>query len=420
MRRAVDPGQCANRPRTAPIRRRLLLSCAVAACSSGSDDGRSADDGVQVRDSAGIRIVENKRAVWRAATGWRVAAEPSLTIGAVDGDSVYLLSRVNGAARLSDGRIVVADGGSSQLRFFDSTGRFLTAAGRSGEGPGEFEFLNRVWRRPGDSLAVTDRSPRVSYFGPDGRYVRAVHVRPSEELRVANVVGIATDGTMLAIGGSRGFGAADAGRVLYDTIQLYRLTPTGAGGGLLARLPGQERWGLRAGSSTSFPFLPFSPPTAYAAGADQFAMGAGRSPEVGVWNHQGKLVRIVRWSAERRAVTRALLDQYRAHELEGEGDPNERRRVEQFLAEAPVADTLPVYQSLLVDDSGHLWVEAYRPPWEREPTWEVFAPDGRWLGRIRTPVRLRILHIGGDFVLGRWRDENDVEHVRLYPLVRRQ
>jgi hypothetical protein len=40
------------------------------------------------------------------------------------------------------------------------------------------------------------------------------------------------------------------------------------------------------------------------------------------------------------------------------------------------------------------------------------------LGVIETPERFTIHQIGDDFVLGSWADELDIEHVRLYQLIK--
>src|SRR5688500_11012726 len=93
---------------------------ALGGCPS-RDEGTS---NVTRRDSAGIAIVESSRAMWDGSEVWTVDTAATVSIGAVAGEAPYLLNRVAGATRLPDGRVVVADGGSSQLRFFDSTGAF--------------------------------------------------------------------------------------------------------------------------------------------------------------------------------------------------------------------------------------------------------------------------------------------------------
>ena len=106
-----------------------------------------------VRDSAGIRIIENARPPEGSRLRWRVGPEPAVTIGAADGEEPYLFQHAIGATRLSDGRIVVADYGSMELRIFDgASGTHLTTLGGVGEGPGEYGGLMDVERLPNDSI----------------------------------------------------------------------------------------------------------------------------------------------------------------------------------------------------------------------------------------------------------------------------
>src|SRR5687768_7405175 len=51
---------------------------------------------------------------------WRVSARPTLQIGEADGDSAYLFHKAVSSLRLADGRIVVLNSGSNQLRIFDA------------------------------------------------------------------------------------------------------------------------------------------------------------------------------------------------------------------------------------------------------------------------------------------------------------
>ena len=69
-----------------------------------------------VRDSAGVTIVENGRPAPDSRLGWQVSATPTVSIGVSEGDPNYELFGVTGATRLSDGRTVVANGGSNELK----------------------------------------------------------------------------------------------------------------------------------------------------------------------------------------------------------------------------------------------------------------------------------------------------------------
>lgn len=69
---------------------------------------------------------------------WRLSNEPALVIGGADEREGYLLHHVVGAVRLGDGRIVIANLSSLELKYYDPEGRHLFDAGGKGEGPGEF------------------------------------------------------------------------------------------------------------------------------------------------------------------------------------------------------------------------------------------------------------------------------------------
>jgi hypothetical protein len=101
-----------------------------------------------------------------------LACQPDVTIGAVDGDVPCNLSGVTDAIRLSDGTIVVADGSSGQVRYFDGNGR-LRSVGQRGRGPEEFQWLRRIFLVGGDTLAACDPFQfRITVFAPDGALVR--------------------------------------------------------------------------------------------------------------------------------------------------------------------------------------------------------------------------------------------------------
>ena len=93
----------------------LLVIITFAAC--GSDTGRGSD--TIVRDSAGIRIVENTTPLWQPGQEWRLSAEPVVDIGSVSAGEEYELFQVWSPVRLSNGSIVVVNGGSQELRFYE-------------------------------------------------------------------------------------------------------------------------------------------------------------------------------------------------------------------------------------------------------------------------------------------------------------
>jgi hypothetical protein len=88
-----------------------------------------------------------------------------------------LLSEFFVLDRDSKGRFLTIGAGNDQLIVFDSTGRFQTALGRRGDGPGEFggaEGVREVRIGAGDTIYALDGRRKVHIFSPSYRYVREV------------------------------------------------------------------------------------------------------------------------------------------------------------------------------------------------------------------------------------------------------
>ncbi len=113
----------------------------------------------------------------RQSSAWQVDSTPLLLLGSSDGDPTYELQRVSGAIRLSDGRIVVANSGTNELRFFSPDGALLGAKGRKGAGPGEYSGRMTLTVIDGDSLVIWDGGElRFSLLDSQGQFVRLMDV----------------------------------------------------------------------------------------------------------------------------------------------------------------------------------------------------------------------------------------------------
>ncbi len=181
-----------------------LLCCFPVAC--GGEVADRGDPPVEVRDSAGVRIVENQRPAEMSRLGWRVGPEPSVSIGALEGEEPYLLHRAT-ARMLPDGRIAVANGGSDEVRVFDASGRHVTTWGGQGEGPGEFSGLTQVARWPGDSLvAWYSQGLSISVFDALGNFGRSFSLQSveTESWLHPRPVEARPDGTILSLNDPEG------------------------------------------------------------------------------------------------------------------------------------------------------------------------------------------------------------------------
>ncbi len=379
--------------------------------------------GTEVHDSAGIRIIENPRPAEGSRLAWRVGPGPAVTIGAVEGEDPYIFGWAVDATRLSDGRIVVADYGSMELRVFDGTsGAHLATWGGAGEGPGEFGELNAVERLPGDSVIAWGWPLRIAVFDPDGNFVRGALLERQAEttvgLRPVMPVAAMDDGSILA--------SVNPAHIDTLVVELWdgegRLrTPLGA---YQAHEPRTWVEGLNRTQAFGWS-LKLSP------WGDLAVVTPSEHYEIRAYAKDGSLARIVRMEHVPRSPTGAHVEAYveaeavsaipeALAEMVG-GDLEEMReesRAEHRLV--PVAEHFPAFASVMTDRTGHLWVEEYELEGEEMDgvLWTVFDPDGHVLGFVETPEELTIYEIGEDYLLGRVVDELEVDHVQLWTLER--
>ena len=102
-----------------------------------------------------------------------LVVEPMVPLHDDDG---YGLARPEWISETPGGALVVTDLSDKNLKLYASDGRRTGTVGRAGHGPGEFAGLTTA-QAYGDSLMAYDLTgSRITIFGPDGRYARALAV----------------------------------------------------------------------------------------------------------------------------------------------------------------------------------------------------------------------------------------------------
>lgn len=396
----------------------LLMWVVATACSDRADQDLPR---ATLRDSAGITIVENGPLPDAPLAGWYVDPQPSVDIGTLDGDPEYQLFRVRDALRLDDGRLVVLDGGSSQLRFFDAAGTFLKSAGREGEGPGEYMRPTTLTRWPGDSLAIWDQQMRrISVLDQEGALGRTLALTGDGGIALAGFSHVMPDGNLVVF-------ASDMGTMdeLMDTDDRIRfpnavqaLDPTGDVVVDFGQHPGPELWLRVGGGAVNIFALPFARGILIGDAGDEVIIGGNDALELRFFGPDGGPTRIVRMDEPPRLVTEDDLNAVLEARLEN--TPRERQAgVRASLLEHPGSDTLPALEEVGRDARGLIWAKLFRTPAESGPErWLVFEEDGSLVGLVGLPEGSQVFEIGEDYVLGTWSDELDIEHVRLWPLDR--
>ncbi|MGH7552442.1 MAG: hypothetical protein ACREMQ_05385 [Longimicrobiales bacterium] len=397
-----------------------FIACIIISACTG--EGPATD--AVVRDSAGITIVENTTPAWGEGGEWRLGEVPDVTIGDPEGAVGEQLFRVSSVVAIRDGRIAVANGGTREIRFFDSQGRFLAASGRDGDGPGEYRVLSSLFRYGADSLLVYDsRARRASVLTAAGDYARSFTLLPIDGHLVPRPGGVFGDRTLFVLtdGLSTPDGELKSGP-LRQPMQLFR---TGAEGALLDSLGfvlGSDMWVRVEGSGdarlVTFVGVPFGRFPATTVAADRFFSGDGERYHIAVRTVEGKLERLIRWDRPNRPVMSEDVENMKRSWLANARDDNMRRRISMDLAELPIPPTMPAHGDLHADAEGNLWVQVYRARGEDHTRWIVFDRQGRLLGPVRGPARFTTHEIGADFVIGVRTDELDVERVERYHLMK--
>jgi len=387
----------------------------LAACSA--DEGSST---AAVRDSAGVRIVENTDFAWPNGQGWRLSDAPLLDIGVLEGDSMYQLYQVAGALKLDDGRVVVANAGSFELRFYDASGIFLNAVGRQGGGPGEFGGILWLQSYPGDSLIVYDwRNRRISFFDDEGNFGRSFQMKfLAKGGGFPIYTGVLTDRSLMVAVQEFLMSGEMKTELRRDTVVYLRTKPDGTLTDTLGALPGGEVYTNVDEGRAVAGVRPFGRYPQQVVSGSGFYYGSSDAYEIDYYDVKGRLKRIIRRAQPLTEITAEDIELYKQEQIEDAEQEGASQMIERLMATVPFPETMPPYSNFAVDVDDNLWVADYRRPGDEQPRWTIFDPAGQMLGVVVAPERFTIQQIGTDFVLGSWADEMDVEHVRLYELIK--
>lgn len=397
-----------------------LVVAFVAAC----DAGQSGQDEPVLRDSAGITIAENPGP---GAPGleWTLGDSPLLTLGAggaVEGQ----LFRVVGAARLHDGRIVVANAGTHEVLVFGPGGDPLGAVGGEGSGPGEYQDLRSLVPLPGDTLILYDtRLRRLTTLSPGGEVIRTATLPDAgDDLSVMfmRLAGYTGPELVFVAPPVRHTGMTSPGRVVADTFRVLTTEPDGTRATQIAAVPGTETWFRSYTSDTggrgiiNMP-VPFGAAVHHTSGGGRFFLGRSDRPEIAVYADSEVPALLIRRPRQRRPVTAADREAFEDHFLAEAGGADRYRQARQrLLEEVPFATVYPQFTGLVATRDGDLWVREPESPAADTATWSIYGPEGVLEGRAQTPADLEIQEIGVDFLLALTTDDLGVERIELWEL----
>ena len=374
-----------------------LLACSLSACAEQPAPT------VTVTDSAGVHLTINPD---RAATYGTVAADPLISIGGSDAEGPEQFTQVHKVMLDSQSRIWVADGQSNELRIFLADGSHWKTRGGRGDGPGEFRRIRLLGAFRGDSVAVGDRgNDRVTVFDAEGELVRTIRIASSDDqIPLAHLV--FDDGTVLGqVPRVFPAGFLQPGVVIADTARLVRVG-SGVPSHPVAEVPG-PLW-LWTGRS-QVP-IPFTANPGFVLVDSSLHVASGPSFRIRVFE-SGRVVESYGVARTPRRVEAGDIADYRQT---AELHIAEQQRPDYLsgLEHESRPTVLPGYSRVLVSDAGNVWTQRYTP----DTTWDVFGPGRRLLGQVHVPDGFFLQDVRGSMLVGVWRDELLVEHVRVYEL----
>ena len=339
-----------------------------------------------------------------AAWGENLRLVEETRIGKLDGADEYLFGSIDGVAVGKAGMIYVADGQVPIIRSYDAQGRFVRNIGRKGGGPGEYENIGGIRTFPDGRLALWDnRNSRLSIFSDTGAYLNGYRVQSG--LFAADIFQVDRSGnSYIRTTTSRGHDS----RWSFGWV---RVTPTGevrdtipipddsarAQSFVLATASGYDRPFVRELVTTmsSLGYLITGRNDAYA-----FELHRPGAPVLRIERPGQPVIPLGRGE---RAEWEAWATSFERREANPtSSNPNvilpAPRRVDYTIPE-----TKPFFSELRTDSQGRIWVRRYvaavsrpgparprgddrpRREWREPPTFDVFQPDGRFLGTVTLP-----------------------------------
>lgn len=469
----ILPAEYAHRPLAMKL---LLLACALAVPSCRDEQGAGSQSQTETRalpeEPSGVTGVDEREGTVEdrrpsegpgIATGgtdqredqvlhgddgnpdsqgpfptWSLSDEPHVVIGGADEREGYLLHRVAAATRLGDGRIVVANGGSLELRYYDSEGSHLLSAGGEGEGPGELTPpLDHFTRLAGDSILVASWRSGFIRFGPDGGYASSIPYELPPRGRCWEFEGndLLPDGSLLLrYSGISRFADTDEpcsrSSAVRPPVVFGRYMPgTATGIDTIAVMPGFERTG------SPYDLYAYAEDLVFGVAFDRLYLGDTGSDAILVMSFLGDTIGTVPVPFEPAPVPADAREKaFEDVTVTGLDPTSMEPRARTERTTFVYSDHYPRYARLVADPHDRVWVMAYPPlrnpafPHELTHTtvarrldegalWRVVDQDGV-IGELRTPPGFFLLEVGDDYVLGLHKDELQRESVRLYRLVR--
>ncbi len=393
----------------------LTMPFVLPACASDADPSADGPDVVTetIGDTTVVRTLSGS--VW----GAEATLVPEVSIGELEGAEEYLFGWIFSIAVDDDRNVYVFDYQAQHVGVFDSAGNHLETLGRQGEGPGEFNRAEAIALLPDGRLVV--RNPgnqRIEVFGPEPGQTEQWGY-PAGGLHTFTRLYTDMHGrTLVPIIDRSRYPSSGGGSLV---TQLLVLGPDGTPVDTLPEPTSPSTTGLR-------PFSPMFQWTVHPSG--HFLTGMPSEYRIELARDDGVL------RIERAVDPVPVLEEEGAYAREQMERSMRERDPDWSWSGPPVPNHKPFFSGLLTGRDGRIWVrvaaegypvenEDHDPEdpssmpvlWRTPLRYDVFEPDGTYLGVVAPPDGFALSVSDGDHVWAVTRDELGVQRVVRYRIV---
>ena len=357
-----------------------------------------------VRDSSGVTIIETTGSR-RTAAPATILPEPLIVIGQTEGDLQYLLSRVVGALQLPNGNIVIANGATNELRLYDSTGIWMASLGRTGQGPGEYEYLRAIGRCHPGGFVGFDLHWQMNTYGGDATFKEKTPLRAPDGMSPYNLA-CDDQGHVLILGWGR---ESLQGPIIGFFATRDRLVLSNGTGAVMANF-GERLVSERIGTERGSRPHPAGRATVFALHDGVVYVGSGERFELELFDLNGQLHTLLRGPPIPLQMTDSLKSAYSdwaVSRIPADRQPAVRSEIAQWQW----PETFPAFTSVVIDDGGVAWVRAFNFDSRKPEVWSLFDPRRGYLGDLALQEGQSLLQAGRHHLLVLQRDSLDVESV---------
>ena len=361
-------------PTAAAVGFRLALVSTLVSCS-GTDSDVLPD--VVVSDSAGVSVVRVSPFGSFAVPEWTVDRVSSTSN--VGGSPVELF-QVADAVLQGDSALVIANAGSYELIFIDWHAGSVSRVGGQGDGPGEFGYLRRLLPHPSGDLVAFDY--RLSRFDADGRFLSTRRLDAENRLVSLRPLAVFEDGTTVSVLGEQRLFQTEGER--RDTVPLMVFRPgTSAPDTIGTWLGLESAFASVAGGQLIVP-IGFARTTFAASNGRVVAIGSTDSLDITVYSESLEPTLRVIAARERRIPSARAVDRWLDRVLDN--IPTDAPDARRAWSEAPIRESYPGFDGLILDNHDRLWIGEYPEPGADSRRWIVFSSDGRPEGQVHLPL----------------------------------